>query len=62
VKHTKASVGYEHPAQGPHHCSQCEHFEPPSRCEIVAAVIRAEDWCRRFVKRNDKRRLAEFLG
>lgn len=45
---SKSSVGYESPAKGPHHCSECEHFRGPSRCEIVAGAIKPGDWCRRF--------------
>lgn len=45
-------VGYEHPARGPHHCSQCEHYQRPNRgwrCEIVQDPIRPEDWCEKFL-------------
>jgi hypothetical protein len=48
AKLSKESVGFEHPAKGPHHCGQCRHFEGPRACEIVAGLIRSEDWCRRF--------------
>ena len=45
---SKSSVGYESPAKGPHHCSECEHFRGPSRCEIVAGTIKPGDWCERW--------------
>jgi hypothetical protein len=60
MKLSKPSVGYEHPARGPHHCRQCEHFEPPSRCAIVEGVIRPEDWCRRFKKLDGHARIREI--
>lgn len=52
MKASKASVGFEAPAKGPHHCSQCRHFEPPHACEIVEGDIDADDWCRRFLARR----------
>ena len=48
AKVSKASVGFEAPAKGPHHCSQCVHWEPPDACEIVAGMVDGDDWCRRF--------------
>ena len=49
MKASKASVGFEAPAKGPHHCSQCRHWLKPNRCEIVEGNdIDADDWCRRF--------------
>ena len=47
-KLAKAAVGFEHPAKGPHHCSQCRHFDPPHGCEIIAGSIDPGDWCERF--------------
>lgn len=46
----KAEVGFEHPAKGPNHCSQCEHFLGNLECEIVGGVIHPEDWCEKFKK------------
>ena len=48
AKLAKSAVRFEHPAKGPHHCSQCRHFEPPHVCEIVAGAIDGVDWCERF--------------
>ena len=53
MKSSKTSVGFEHPAKGPHHCSQCEHFRPPHGCEIVEGNIDPGDWCRRFRPKNN---------
>jgi len=49
-KYAKSEVGFEHPAEGPHHCGQCEHFlgAKKQRCAIVAGVITPPDWCRKF--------------
>lgn len=48
AKRPKSEVNYEHPAQGPDHCSQCVHFEPEHACELVDGQIEPEDWCRLF--------------
>lgn len=55
-KFSKKEVDY-----GPGHrdskCGLCKHFRPrrssteDSRCEIVAGVIRADDWCNKFEHR-----------
>jgi hypothetical protein len=47
---TKEQVGFEHPAQGPHNCGGCVHFQihGPNRCEIVSGTILTQDWCRKF--------------
>lgn len=59
MKLAKAAVGFEAPAKGPHHCSQCQHWEPPKHCAIVEGDdIDADDWCRRF---KAKRRIARAL-
>lgn len=54
MKLTKIAVKYEHPAQGPHHCSQCVHFqvEAPKHCEIVEGIIQPEDWCKKFEEKQ----------
>lgn len=46
---SKAQVGFEHPAKGPHHCSECKHFRGPNSCEIVSGRIEAGDWCEKFM-------------
>ena len=54
-KLAKSAVGFEHPAKGPSHCSQCVHFEPPDACEIVAGPISRRDWCKKFASREGRR-------
>lgn len=50
---TKAEVDFEHPAAGPHHCSQCEHFiRDQERCHIVSGHITAPDWCKKFDQKS----------
>jgi len=49
---SKESVDYEHPAQGPDHCGECEHFIAPEACEFVEGSIAAGDWCELFEAEN----------
>ena len=46
VEHSKAE--YEHPAKGINHCSECEHFQSPSGCEIVKSPVNRDGWCAFF--------------
>jgi len=44
-----STVGFEHPAKGKQHCSMCVHFLPKhNRCELVAGIVKAQDWCTRY--------------
>jgi len=49
-------VEFEHPAQGPHHCSQCKHWLGPKpdddSCGIVVPPVTAPDWCKEFLLRT----------
>jgi len=53
IKFSKERVGFEHPAQGPNHCGDCKHFLG-GRCAIVAGIVEAGDWCRKYEKENMK--------
>ena len=48
-KLTHIKVDFEHPAKGPAHCAQCEHYTVNS-CEIVRSPVGPRDWCNRFKK------------
>lgn len=52
AKLPKDQVEFEHPAQGPHHCGECQHFITVNACEIVEGLIRSEDWCDKFAKKT----------
>jgi hypothetical protein len=47
-KLSKDAVDYENPAKYDAHCAECEHFEKPNVCEIVAGRISPRGWCRRY--------------
>lgn len=49
AKLPKENVQFEHPAKGPDHCANCEHFlSSTNRCRIVSGEVRPEDWCKRY--------------
>jgi len=54
-KLAKSAVAFEHPAKGPHHCSECRHFVSPGNCRIVAGTISPRDWCKRFLDKRGAR-------
>ena len=66
MKLSKKSVGFEHPAQGRDHCSQCRHFDRDSRdsCEIVAGIVLPRDWCLKFASLKERRgaKVAEHMN
>lgn len=45
AKRSHASVQFEHPARGKHHCSECRNFRAPSSCAKVVRPIARGDWC-----------------
>lgn len=52
----KRDVGFEHPAKGPHHCSECIYYTHPEKkigqCDIVLGNIEPKDWCREFEEKE----------
>ena len=52
----KESVGFEHPAKGEHHCSECQYYiAPEENCMIVKGKIEPKDWCERWKKARFKK-------
>lgn len=47
VKFPHDLVGFESPAKGARHCSQCRYYTG-SDCRIVDDPVRGGDWCREF--------------
>lgn len=52
AKLSKDRVDYENPAQKSAHCAECEHFEKPDACEVVAGKISPRGWCRRYHRKG----------
>jgi hypothetical protein len=49
------AVGFEHPAKGDNHCSECTYWRGPvGQCSIVRPPVRGVDWCKEFEKREEK--------
>lgn len=47
--YAKGEVKFEHPAKGPHHCSECMYFVASERgCKLVIGKIEPGDWCDQF--------------
>lgn len=57
AKLTQKEVGLEHPARGPHRCSQCIHFNQQTQadCHIVAGRVLPRDWCHEFASISGRR-------
>jgi hypothetical protein len=57
-KAQKGEVGYEDPAQGSNHCSQCAHFVLPTACERVEGAIAPGAWCQLWTKGTEMNKTA----
>jgi High potential iron-sulfur protein len=44
-------AGYQTEPKDGQRCSQCQHFQPPSACKVVAGRISAQGWCRLYFAR-----------
>ena len=53
AKLAKSDVEFEHPAKGPHHCSECRHFLRAERaCTVTQGRIMPQDWCNKFSEKR----------
>ena len=62
TKQPKASVDFEHPAQGVDHCAECQHFVNPDACALVEGRVQPRDWCRLFAQEGVAQDDAEPKG
>jgi hypothetical protein len=44
-------AGYQSEPNGGQRCGNCQHFQPPSACKVVAGRISAQGWCRLYIAR-----------
>ena len=44
----KAQVAYQDHPSGLERCGVCKHFIPASGCEVVAAPVAANGWCKAY--------------
>jgi hypothetical protein len=46
MKHSKSAVSYTKVGSEKEHCSICQHFERPNKCELVSGDIAPGGWCK----------------
>ena len=51
AKMPKKVSHYRDTPKGKAQCSNCQHFEPPHSCGIVAGKISPHGWCRFYLKK-----------
>jgi len=51
AKSLQQVAGYQSEPKDGQRCSQCQHFQPPSACKVVAGRISAQGWCRLYFAR-----------
>jgi len=45
---SKENAGYQEQPKGDQRCSLCNHFSPPSSCQVVIGTIAPTGWCKLF--------------
>ncbi len=48
AKVSKAKAHYQGMPHNGQRCSHCQHFKPPTKCELVEGVISPVGWCKFF--------------
>lgn len=51
AKSSPQVAGYQSDPKDGQRCGQCQHFQPPSACKVVAGRISAQGWCRLYFAR-----------
>jgi hypothetical protein len=46
------AAGYQDKPKGKQMCSNCQHFEPPAACGLVAGKISPNGWCRFYAAKS----------
>jgi hypothetical protein len=41
----QSAVMYQDQPKDGHKCSDCQHFQPPNACAVVAGTISPDGWC-----------------
>ena len=45
-------VGYRDSPNGNQECSNCQYFQPPHACKVVAGTISPTGWCKMWLKKS----------
>ncbi|MGB9014029.1 MAG: high potential iron sulfur protein [Methylovirgula sp.] len=51
VKMSQKDALYQDHPKGDQSCNVCQHFQPPSSCQVVQGTISPQGWCQLFVKK-----------
>jgi hypothetical protein len=52
TKVAKNLVGYQDSPHGSQECSNCQYFEPPNACKLVAGTISPTGWCKLWAQKS----------
>jgi hypothetical protein len=52
TKVAKKLVGYQETPNGSQECSNCQYFQPPNACQVVAGTISPTGWCKMWAKKS----------
>jgi hypothetical protein len=50
-KASQAAASYQNAPNQNQSCSRCQHFRPPSSCQVVEGRISPNGWCRLYYGR-----------
>ena len=50
-KASQAAASYQNAPNDNQSCSRCQHFQPPSSCQVVEGRISPHGWCRLYYGR-----------
>lgn len=52
TKVAKKLVAYQDSPKGSQQCSNCQYFQPPNACKVVAGIISPTGWCKMWAKKS----------
>lgn len=45
-------VGYQDSPKGSQECDNCQYFQAPNACRVVAGAISPKGWCKMWLKKG----------
>lgn len=52
TKVAKTLVAYQDSPKGSQECDNCQYFQPPGACQVVAGTISPKGWCKMWAKKS----------
>lgn len=52
TKVAKPLVAYQDSPKGSQECDNCQYFQPPGACQVVAGTISPKGWCKMWLKKS----------